>query len=131
MKRILSIFTIAAVTLAACTNNKNTSAEVTALQAYKDSVRMAADTAGLAQYRMWKVQHELTNPEEYNPNTPQAAASAPVVRERIIYREPARSYATTTSRRTSHSRSNSGVYDSGTMNSSSGHTAERATKRGW
>ena len=59
MKQVLSIFTIATVMLA-CNNNKDTAAaEKAKLQAYKDSVQVSADTAGLAQYRMWKAQHEL------------------------------------------------------------------------
>ncbi len=137
MKQILTIFTIVAVFLAACNNNKNNEAAISALQAYKDSIRLSSDTAGLAQYRMWKMQNELSNPNEYNPYASgNTAPENSVVRERIIYKEPARSnsrsYASTESRRSSRSRSgNSGVYDGGSMTSESGHTAERATKKGW
>lgn len=116
MKHLLStlgISAILAVAMTACGNNQDKVASEAArqLQEYKDSIRLAADTAGLAEYRQWKAQNELMNePEE--PETPVAA--------------PARSTASKSSSvRRSASSSNGG----GTYSSTSSNTAK--SKEGW
>ena len=67
MKKIFSIITVAAVMTACNSNSKTTEADVEAkIAAYKDSMRMVADTAGLAQYQAWKAQNELADASQYN-----------------------------------------------------------------
>ncbi len=140
MKQVLSIFTIAAV-MVACNSNKDSKEAVAAenakLQAYKDSVRLATDTAGLAQYRTWKMQNELSNPNEYDPNNAATATTTTSTTTKETNTEKpshktSKSYASTTKRSTTHKTSSgSGTYDEGNMSSSSGHTAETNTKKGW
>ena len=117
MKRILSIFGIAAV-MAACTSTTDPRAnETAALQAYKDSIRLAADTAGLAEFQNWKAQSEIANMEE-EQTTQQYVAAAPVRR------------VSSPSRRTSsRSSSVSNRTSSGSGTSTSSNTAMR--KKGW
>jgi hypothetical protein len=72
MKRILSIlsiFLIAAIVVA-CNNNKPDVAAI--VKSYQDSVKLAADTAGLAQFQAWKAQNELM-PQEQPMATQEAA----------------------------------------------------------
>ena len=64
MKKFLSIFSIAAVMVACNSNPKTTSADEARKVA--DSLRFAADTAGLAQYQAWKSQNELVNATPYD-----------------------------------------------------------------
>ena len=46
--------------MAACNSNQDKiMAESAKLKSYQDSVRLAADTAGLAEYQAWKMQNEL------------------------------------------------------------------------
>ena len=113
MKRILSIFSIAAV-LAACTSTTDPKAnETAALQAYKDSIRLAADTAGLAEFQNWKAQSEIMPQEQATQQT--YAAAAPVRRS-------------TPARRTYSSSSSNRGY-SGTSSNTSSNTAK--AKKGW
>jgi len=115
MKRILSFFTVAAL-VTACNSNPQTDVANAKLQAYKDSVRMAADTVGLAQFQQWKAQNELSDVKDYENN---AANMAPV---RTVVYVPQKTSHTTTAK---SSRSTS----SGTMNSTSSNTAMK--KKGW
>jgi len=112
MKKILSIISIAAV-MACNSNTKTMEADVEAkIAAYKDSMRMVADTAGLAQYQAWKAQNELANASQYNAAQPVTVAP---------------SGTNAPARRVSGSRSvnNNG----GTINSENSNTAKR--KKGW
>jgi hypothetical protein len=119
MKRILSIFSIAAV-MAACNSDQDKiMAESAKLKSYQDSVRLAADTAGLAEYQAFKMQNELNNTvDPYAATAGVAAASAPVARTYA----PARS----TSRGTSTVRRSSGSSGGGNSTASTGTTARRA-----
>jgi hypothetical protein len=108
MKKILSILSITAV-LAACTSNQDKiDAENARLKAYQDSVNMAADTAGLAEYQSWKAQNELG--EQQN-----ASAAVPVRK-------------TSAARSTSSSTRRSTASSSGTASSTS---TSAAKKEGW
>ncbi len=113
MKKILSIISIASVMVACNSNSKSTEAEVAAkIAAYKDSMRMVADTAGLALYQAWKSQNELADANQYN--TAQLTAATP-------------SRTSSPARKVSASRSvNNG---GGNMNSQTSNTAKR--KKGW
>ena len=115
MKRILSIFSIAAV-MAACTSttDPNANDSVAALQAYKDSIRLAADTAGLAEFQNWKAQSEIMPQEQQTQQS--YAAAAPVRRS-------------TPARRTYRSSSSNRSYGGGTASSTSSNTAK--AKKGW
>lgn len=120
MKRILSIFSIAAVMTACNSDQDKIMAESARLKSYQDSVRLAADTAGLAEYQAWKMQGELNNTvDPYATTAGVAAAAAPAVR--------------TTARSTS-SRSYSGSRGSGRSTgygSGSGTVAQAPAKKGW
>lgn len=108
MKKVLSVVSIAAV-MAACNGNKDTAAENAKLAAYVDSLKLAADTAGLAEYRAFKSQSEIQEQQAMNSQTANYAA-APVRR-------------TTTARRSSSSnRSYSGGSNS---------TSSAPAKKGW
>ena len=82
MKKLIPFLSLA-VLMAACSpnakENSSASAAEQQFQAYKDSIRMAADTAGLAQFQQWKSQNELgaTEPEVQD----QAPAKAAVARK--------------------------------------------------
>jgi hypothetical protein len=117
MKRILSFFTVAAI-VTACNNTSETELANAKLQAYKDSVRTAADTAGLSEFQAWKSQNELSNVREYQA----ATLAAPAITKTVAY-TPKRA---TTSRASSSSRN---VSQSGSMSSQSSNTAMR--KKGW
>jgi len=113
MKKILSIITVAAVMTACNSNSKTTEADVEAkIAAYKDSMRMVADTAGLAQYQAWKAQNELADDNQYNAT--QFAAAV-----------PARTYAPARKASTSRSVNNA----DGSRNSEASNTAKG--KKGW
>ena len=118
MKRFLSIFSIAAV-MAACNTNPPVDIEAR-LKAYQDSINLAADTAGLAQFRTWKAQNELADPATYG-QMQYAAAAAPAVA----------TTRTTSSARRSSSR-NYGNSGGGSRSSESGNTAKAPVrKKGW
>lgn len=113
MKKILSIISVASLMAACSSNPKSTEAEVAAkIAVYKDSIRMVADTAGLAQYQVWKSQNELADANQFN-----SAQYAPAT--------PARTYAPArkVSRKSSVNNNN------GSINSESSNTAKR--KKGW
>ncbi|ANE51246.1 hypothetical protein SY85_12740 [Flavisolibacter tropicus] len=119
MKRILSIFSIAAV-MAACNSNQDKLAvESARLKAYQDSVRLAADTAGLSEYQAWKMQNELNNTADPYATTAGAAAAAPVARS-------------TTRSTSSRSYGSSGAGRSRGYSSGNGTVAQApARKKGW
>jgi hypothetical protein len=121
MKKILSVITIAA-SLVACnsSSSKNAEAEKNAmLAAYRDSIKMAADTAGFSEFRNWKAQSELGQTEQYDQNQYTAAPVAPT----RSY-APARSTSRSTATRRASSSSNRGTV----YNSTSGQAAK---KKGW
>ena len=112
MKKILSIISVAAIMAACNTNTKTSEAEVAAkIAAYKDSIRMVADTAGLANYQAWKAQNEMADANQYN--TAQSTSST-----------PAKTYAP---RKVSGKSSVNN--NNGSMNSESSNTAKG--KKGW
>ena len=117
MKKILfflSIAVLSIVVLTACNSNNRTEADAVArLKAYQDSVKLNADTAGLAQFQAWKAEHELTDAEMAGENAPSTAAS----------NNAPRSYAPARSRSSSASRS------SGSRSSSSGNTASAPARK--
>ena len=118
MKRILfilSIFSMVAV-IVACNSAPKTDANAL-IKAYQDSVKFAADTAGLAQFQAWKAQNELTDPNQYGQP---AQYAAPIAASSGV--------AARRSSSVSRSRSSGG----GTMRSESGNTAKApARKKGW
>jgi hypothetical protein len=117
MKKVLPLIAIAGLfTACTSTTNPNMSADAK-LSAYKDSIRIAADTAGLAQFQAWKAQNELADENAYNNQTAQyEAVAAPVKRT-----------TTAPARRTT--RSSSVNNNGGSMSSESSNTA--AQKKGW
>jgi Glycine zipper len=121
MKRFLSIFSIAAV-MAACNSDQDKiMAESARLKSYQDSVRLAADTAGLAEYQAWKMQGELNNTADpYATTAGVAAAAAPAVR----------TTARSTSSR-SYSGSSRSTGRSTGSSSGSGTVAQAPAKKGW
>lgn len=127
MKRILSIFSITAV-MAACNSNQDKiAAESAKLKAYQDSVRLAADTAGLSEYQAWKMQNELNNTADpYAATAGVASAAAPVNRTYA----PARS-SSSSSRSTSVRRSSSSSHSGYGSGSGSGTVAQAPAKKGW
>ena len=114
MKRIISIFSIAAV-MVACQTSPKPDAEAR-IKAYTDSLKLAADTAGLSQFQAWKAQNELQDPNQYGQNQ---YAVAPVT-------NAPRSYAPV--RRTT--RSSSASRSSGSRTYESGNTAKAPAKKG-
>jgi hypothetical protein len=113
MKKILFAFlaiTIMSTLFVACNSNPKVNNEDVARKV-ADSLRLAADTAGLSQFQAWKAQNELPNVQDQGQA--QQFASAP----------------SAVSNRTSRSTSRSRSYSSGSMNSSSSNTAK--AKKGW
>lgn len=119
MKKIFSVIVVAA-SLVACNSSGNTetAAEKNAILArYRDSIKMAADTAGFAEFRNWKSQSELDRTQEDQNQY----AAAPVVQTRSY--APARSTSRSTATRRASSSNRGTVY-----NSTSGQAAK---KKGW
>lgn len=115
MKKLLSVLSIATV-MVACNNNPQTAATESAkLEAFKDSLRLAADTAGLAQFQTWKMQNELADVNQYQTAAVAAAAT-----------QPARTYAPAPKRSTSRSTASKSrpSYESGSMSSESSSAAK-------
>jgi len=122
MKKLLSIFSIAVVMTACTTNADKIAAENARLQSFRDSVRLAADTAGLAEYRSWKAQQELmVNQDMYDQSA--VAATSGAVAQRSYAPAPRRTSTSTARRSSGTSRSG------GTMASTSSNTAQQ--KKGW
>ena len=117
MKQILATIAIAATTLTACTSNNGQADAAAQLQAFKDSLKLSADTAGLAQFQAMKAANELGNTVQYNDPALYAAAPAAVAAA-PVRKSPARA---TTSRR-------SNTYQGGTASSTSSNAAK---KKGW
>ena len=125
MKRILSIFSIAAV-MAACNSDQDKiMAESAKLKSYQDSVRLAADTAGLAEYQAFKMQNELNNTvDPYAATAGVAAAAAPVARTAA----PARSTSRGTSTVRRSSGSSGGGYSAASTNTARRPKVSKAAK---
>ncbi|MBD0376081.1 MAG: glycine zipper 2TM domain-containing protein [Flavisolibacter sp.] len=121
MKKLITALSLATLLVACGSKQDKVAAENAKLQAYKDSLRLATDTAGLAQYQQWKAQHELSDPSEYNQTNQNNAATAPETRTVVKY--------VPVSKTKSSSRSKS--YGSGSMSSTSGNTAKAPAKKGW
>ena len=114
MKKLLFLLPlIAAILLVACNSKPKTNTEDVARKV-ADSLRLAADTAGLAQFQTWKAQNELT---EHNRDEQTALAAAPAAVTR----------SSSSVRRSSSSSRNSG----GSISSSSSNTAKAPQKKGW
>lgn len=117
MKQNLSIFSLA-VFMTACTGNRNTDAAVQAnMEAYKDSLRLAADTAGLAEFKTQKAQDELTAAEE---NRTTRFIAVPVTGSAKTFTQAGKGTATSRER---------SVNESNSLSSESSNTAMR--KKGW
>jgi hypothetical protein len=115
MKKLLFLLPVIAILMVACNSTPKVNSEDVARKV-ADSLRLAADTAGLAQFQAWKAQNELVNQDPYAQQQLVAtteASSAPVRRTR-----------TSTS---SRSRSSGG----GSMSSGSSNTAKATQKKGW
>jgi len=93
MKKVLLIAAGAAMILAACNSNPKTSA---------DTKINYADTAGLAAFQQWKVQHELDNTVDPNQQMAPEAPQKQVV-YRTVYRNRPGSTSSTSGSRTSSS----------------------------
>ena len=112
MYKLLFDLPIIAILMFACNSRPKTNPEDVARKV-ADSLRLAADTAGLAQFQAWKAQNEIIDQDMYGQN---ALAASPAV---------SRSYSST--RRSSASRSRS--YGGGGYSSTSSNTAK--AKKGW
>jgi hypothetical protein len=121
MKKLLSIVSLAAVTLTACTSKQSTLSAEQQLQAYKDSIKLAADTAGLAEFQQFRAYNELSNTAPYQDMQYASAAAAPVARSYA----PARRTTSSARRSSGSSRSSSG---GGYSNSTASYPAK---KKGW
>ena len=119
MKKLLSIVSAAAITLTACTSKQNSLSAEQQLQAYKDSIKLAADTAGLSEFQQWKAYNEL-NAAPYQDMQYAAAAAAPVARSYA----PARRSTSSARRSSGYSRSSGGGYSNSTA-------SYPAKKKGW
>lgn len=81
MKKLIPIFSIA-LAMAACNQKPENNSDIaTTLPVQQPMQIAAADTAGMADFRAWKVQNELTDVNEYNAK--QAEANAPVQKQII------------------------------------------------
>lgn len=122
MKQILSVVTIALI-MVACNSKSDSAAAAAQLEKFKDSLRMAADTAGLSEYREWKAYNEI-NQDETTEQTGQLAV-APVAAQRT----------TAPTRTSSPSRNRSVSNGSGSVSKGSGSGASQSStatrKKGW
>ena len=114
MKKLFFALPLVVILMVACNSKPQTSSEDVARKV-ADSLRLAADTAGLAQFQAWRAQNEMTNPNQYGQSQ-QLVAATPAAR------------TSTSTRRSSSSRSSS---SGGTMSSSSSNTAKATQKKGW
>jgi hypothetical protein len=115
MKKLLFVLPILAILMVACNSRPKTNPEDVARKV-ADSLRLAADTAGLAQFQAWKAQNEIMDPGMYGQT---ALAATPAVSRS--------SSSTRRSSATSRNRSSSG----GSMSSGSSNTAKASQKKGW
>jgi hypothetical protein len=116
MKKILfflSVTVLAAVIFTACNSKGGEADAVARMKAYQDSIKFAADTAGLSQFQAWKAQNELTEAEMAGLAAPAAVA------------------ATNTSRTSSATRTRSSSGSGSRSSSSSGTASAPARKKGW
>ena len=131
MKKILSIVSavaISAVTLTACSSNSGSLSAEQQLQAYKDSIKLAADTAGLAEFRQFKAYNELAAQQPYQQmEYAPVAAAAPVARSYAS--APRRSYSSSSRRSSGYSGSRSRSYGGGGYSNST--ASYPAKKKGW
>jgi hypothetical protein len=130
MKKLLSIVSavaISAVTLTACSNNSGALSAEQQLQAYKDSIKMAADTAGLSEFRQWKAYNELSSAQPYQDMAYAPVAASPVARSYAS--APRRSYSSSARRSSGYSSSRSRGYSGGGYSNST--ASYPAKKRGW
>jgi hypothetical protein len=137
MKKFLPFLSIAFL-FAACSpgtkEDPTASAAEQQLEAYKDSIKRAADTAGLAQFQQWKSQNELANMEPVQEE-PAAQYIAPAPRPRAAVarsvakapvRKPSRATAPVASRPAPRAESPAPSVGSGTDVATSGGAAEEA-----
>lgn len=119
MKKLFAAVTIAA-SMVACNSKPEVKTE-DIVKHVADSLKLSADTAGLAQFQMWKAQNEMANVSQYG------VAAVPVATAAVSRTSGATKSSSSSSaaRRSSNSRS------SGTMTSSSSNTAKAAKKKGW
>jgi len=97
MKKVLLIAVGAAMIFAACNSNPKTGAE-------NETKINYADTAGLAAFQQWKIQHELENTAALNQEvTPQAAPQQVVYKTRTVYRDKPAANSTSSSKTSSGS----------------------------
>lgn len=113
MKKLLFLIPVIAILMVACNSKPQTNSDDVARKV-ADSLRFAADTAGLSQFQTWKAQNEMANPNQYGQSQ-QLVAAAPATR------------TSSSTRRSSYSRNRS--YSGGSMSSSSANTAK--ARRGW
>lgn len=117
MKKAIFMFTVAAV-MVACNSNPKTEVKVASSA---DSVRLAADTAGLAQFQAWKAQNERANLNQYNQG---AVANTQTTANNQAPRSHSPAHSSAKNR--SANRSRGTVY-----NSESSNTAQASKKKGW
>ena len=133
MKRILSIFSIAAV-MAACNSTPRTGVDTFVVSpSTQKPATETVDTTGLADFQAWKAQNELKDASEYNQGaalaTVAAAPAATAAKSYTPARKASKSYTSTSKRSSVASRGGSGNYEGGSMSSESSNTAKR--KKGW
>lgn len=113
-KLLLFLIPVLAILVVSCNSKPQVNSEDVSRKV-ADSLRFAADTAGLSQFQTWKAQNEMTNPNQYGQSQ-QLVAATPAARTSSY------SHSSAARRRS---------YGGGSMNSSSSNTAMGTRKKGW
>jgi hypothetical protein len=142
MKKFLPFLSIAFLAVACSPNTKQDPMGAAAeqqLQAYKDSIKMAADTAGLAQFQQWRSQNELATAEPLQEEPvaqyaapaprPKAAASRAVAKAPV--RKASRATAPAPAPRAESPAPSVGSGNDVAVGSGAGEEATAQKKEGW
>jgi hypothetical protein len=140
MKKLLPFLSIAVLMAACSPNSKESAASLAAeqqLQAYKDSIKAAADTAGLAQFQQWKAQNELMETQQYQEPEAEYAVAKTAPKAKATRKAPVRRTSQTSSvanrpapRAEAPAPSVGSGQDVATTDGS-GETAQAKKKEGW
>ncbi|HEY1112559.1 MAG TPA: YMGG-like glycine zipper-containing protein [Chitinophagaceae bacterium] len=140
MKKLVPFLSIAILAAACNTGSKEEAMALSAeqqLQAYKDSIKRTADTAGLAEFQQWRAQNELAAQPvqeepaaQYAPPAPRPKAAA----SRSVAKAPSRAKAPVASRPSTRSESPAPSVGNGSDVATGAGAGEEATaqkKEGW
>jgi len=122
MKKLLPILSIAIV-MAACNQTPKINSANTQSPVAQNTI--TADTAGLANFQLWKAQNELADMNQYN----QPVQAAPQAAKQVVVYRDAPVRKTSTSKKSSSGSGNSGVSNdsgSGESTSSTGSNEAKA-----